>query len=85
MGEESISVLINQISGSNIVIHIKLRHTLIKRQSSDYFFSQMQNRLNNYYKFEEDEVSITCFGLITRKLIFVKTNRHCLRMFQVQN
>ncbi len=34
MGKEAVRVLIEQINGSTKIVHIKLRHTLIKRQSS---------------------------------------------------
>lgn len=34
MGKEAVRVLVEQISGSGEIAHIKLRHTLIKRQSS---------------------------------------------------
>lgn len=34
MGKEAVRVLVEQINGSNKIAHIKLRHTLIKRQSS---------------------------------------------------
>ena len=34
MGKEAVRVLVNQINGTNEIAHIKLRHKLIKRQSS---------------------------------------------------
>ena len=41
MGKEAVRVLTEQISGSTKIAHIKLRHTLIKRQSS---YSQISNQ-----------------------------------------
>ena len=34
MGKEAVRMLVEQIDGSNEVVHLKLKHKLVKRQSS---------------------------------------------------